>query len=124
MQSMLASATPQKKPKTERNGPRGAAQESAAWRWLTPSGVLACHCCNRELIAVDVLRKRTEAFPPLPFWRADTRQLMVRCNSCKHFHMVFTYPLFNFIPPARLKTGMMILNAAVAAMVVWASAPH
>jgi hypothetical protein len=37
---------------------------------------------------------------------------------------VFTYPIFNWIPPARLTAEMTPLNALIAAMILCAALPH
>ena len=49
---------------------------------------------------------------------------MVRCISCKHFHEVFAYRAFNWIPPRRLTTEMALLNALIALLIVCTVLPH
>jgi hypothetical protein len=38
--------------------------------------------------------------------------------------MVFTYPIFNWIPPTRLTAEMTLLNMLIAAMILCAALPH
>lgn len=49
---------------------------------------------------------------------------MVRCTACKHFHEVFAYRVFNWIPPARLTAEMTVLNVLVGILVLCAALPH
>src|SRR5713101_2680991 len=85
-----------------RHGGSRAVALEAKRRWLTPGSVLACPCCGAELIELDAVGQAARKLRRIPFWQADTRRILVRCVACRHFHEVFAYPVFNWIPPARL----------------------
>ena len=91
--------------------------------WLIPGPALKCPCCQVNLVEVYAIPLASK-FPPPPFWRVDTRRILLRCSSCKHFHTVFAYPLFNWIPAARLTTEMALLNVLILVMILCASFPH
>lgn len=113
--------------KTRRgHGSQGAsfAARKSAGGWLVPGDVLMCSCCRGDLIEWDTVQQATRRLPRLPFWRPDTRRIIVRCNSCKHFHEVFAYRVFNWIPPQRLTTEMALLNVLIGLLVVCSTLPH
>lgn len=91
---------------------------------LLPGPVLLCPHCRGDLVELTALRQAAKRLPRIPFWLADTRRLMVRCASCNHFHWVFAYPLFNWIPPGRLTTEMAVLSALAALLLVFAAEPN
>jgi hypothetical protein len=93
-------------------------------RWLTPRDTLTCARCHSSLIELHAVRQAAKRLPRFPFWRPDTRRIMVRCDNCRHVHMVFTYLIFNWIPPARLTAAMALLNVLIAALVLYAALPH
>ena len=92
-------------------------------RGLLPGLVLSCPRCRGDLIELDAIRQSAKRLPRISFWRADRRRLIIRCPSCKQFHMVFAYPLFNWIPPARLTAEMAVLNVLVALMLLIQARP-
>ena len=100
----------------------GAIRRRAA-AWLVPGPTLRCPCCLADLVEVYALPLASK-FPPPPFWRADMRRILFRCGSCKHFHTLFAYPLFNWIPAGRLTTEMALLNLLILVMILCTSFPH
>jgi hypothetical protein len=110
---------------SHRSGTLHSAARQSADSWLRPPGtVLTCSCCRGVLVEWDAVQQAARRLPQLPFWRADTRRIIVRCTSCKHFHDVFTYRLFNWIPPHRLTTEIALLNVLIALLIVCAMLPH
>jgi hypothetical protein len=113
-----------KSPGRRSGGARPAARQSANG-WLMPPGTaLTCSCCRGVLVEWETVQQAARRLPRRPFWQADTRRIMVRCTSCRHFHDVFTYRLFNWIPPRRLTTEIALLNILVAVLVICAMLPH
>ena len=49
---------------------------------------------------------------------------MARCATCGHFHLVFAYLIFNWIPPERLTAEMTLLNVLIAALILSAALLH
>jgi hypothetical protein len=93
-------------------------------RWLTRTRPLTCPRCHSNLIEPNDVRQAARRLPRFPFWRSDTRRIMVRCENCRRFHLVFTYLIFNWIPPARLTAAIALLNVLIAALVLYAALPH
>ena len=89
-----------------------------------PGTVLICPCCRGDLVEWDIVQQAAQRLRQLPFWRPDTRRIMLRCTACRHFHEVFAYRVFNWIPPRRLMTEMALLNALIALLIVCAALPH
>lgn len=105
-------------------GGSGGKAQSSRDGWLTPSQVLTCPRCQGNLIGLDAVLQAARRLPRFPFWRPDTRRIMARCATCGHFHLVFTYPIFNWIPPERLTAEMTLLNVLIAALILCAALPH
>ncbi len=99
---------------------RAAMQKASA---LLPGAMLECPSCHADLIELKALRQSARRLPRMPFWHRDTRRLMARCTSCNHFHMVFAYPLFNWIPPTRLTTEMTLMTMLVGVLILCAALP-
>lgn len=103
---------------------RRARIQDQVTRGLLPGPAVACPRCRGDLIELEAIRQSAKRLPRISFWRADRRRLLTRCPSCKQFHMVFAYPLFNWIPPGRLTIEMALLNLLVGLMLLFAAKPN
>jgi len=89
-------------------------------RFIKQLAVVPCPDCNT---AVDSFRYVESRIPAHPFWRVDTRKIVVRCPDCKHLFTAFAYPLLNWVPLGRVLMGVTFLNLLVVLLVL-SALPH
>ncbi len=78
-------------------------------RFVTRLDLFPCPQCQAD---VDVAQQARNRLPRShQFWRLDTRRETVQCAQCKNCFRVFAYPLFNWVPPYRIITGLLLLVA-------------
>ncbi len=85
-------------------------------RFVTRPNIVPCPQCHA---GVDVAQQGAKLLPRSHrFWRLDTRRVTIQCAQCKNCFRVFAYPLFNWVPPYRIITGLALLNALVVLLVL------
>ncbi|MFI5399267.1 MAG: hypothetical protein ACHQ9S_27370 [Candidatus Binatia bacterium] len=79
-------------------------------RFVTRLDLFPCPQCHAD---VDVAQQARNLRPPRShhFWRLDMRRETVQCAQCKKCFPVFAYLLFNWVPPYRIITGLVLLVA-------------